>query len=72
MPFGSEVRVKDTNSIVASEGQVYLAGLAPKAPCMRNGGQALSSAVAPATISPPTLAQTPIHSSYSRRYHVLF
>lgn len=52
LPFGSEVRAKDTNSIVASEGQVYLAGLAPKAPCMRNGGQALSSAVAPATISP--------------------
>jgi outer membrane usher protein FimD/PapC len=37
LPFGSEVRAKDTNSIVASEGQVYLAGLAPKAPFMRNG-----------------------------------
>ncbi|MCS6029025.1 hypothetical protein LNO20_12880 [Klebsiella quasipneumoniae subsp. quasipneumoniae] len=30
LPFGSEVRAKDTSSIVASEGQVYLAGLAPK------------------------------------------
>nr|MDQ6120472.1 hypothetical protein [Klebsiella pneumoniae subsp. pneumoniae] len=37
LPFGSEVRAKDTNSIVASEGQVYLAGLAPKAPFMRSG-----------------------------------
>ncbi len=43
-----------------------------KAPCMRNGGQALSSAVAPATISPRRWRRPPIHSSYSRRYHVLF
>ncbi len=72
LPFGSEVRVKDTSSIVASEGQVYLAGLAPKGTCMRNGGRALSSAVAPATISPRRWRRPPIHSFYSRRYHVLF
>ncbi len=52
LPFGSEVRAKDTNSIVASEGQVYLAGLAPKGTLYAQWGQALSSAVAPATISP--------------------
>ncbi len=52
LPFGSEVRAKDTNSIVASEGQVYWPARRQKAPFMRNGGRALSSAVAPATISP--------------------
>lgn len=43
-----------------------------KAPFMRNGGRALSSAVAPATISPRRWRRPPIHSFYSRRYHVLF
>ncbi len=52
LPFGSEVRAKDTNSIVASEGQVYRPAWRQKAPFMRSGGRALSSAVAPATISP--------------------
>ncbi len=52
LPFGSEVRAKDTNSIVASEGQGVLPARRQKAPFMRSGGRALSSAVAPATISP--------------------
>lgn len=38
-----------------------------KAPCMHNGGQALSSTVLPATISPRRWRRHPIHSFYSRR-----
>ena len=51
LPFGSEVRAKDTSSIVASEGQVYWPAGA-KGTLYAQWGPALSSAVAPATISP--------------------
>ena len=50
LPFGSEVRAKDTSSIVASEGQVYWPARQRHPVCAM--GAALSSAVAPATISP--------------------
>lgn len=72
LPFGSEVRAKDTNSIVASEGQVYLAGLAPKGTLYAQWGPGPQQRCSARYDLTPTLAQTPIHSSYSRRYHVLF
>ncbi len=72
LPFGSEVRAKDTNSIVASEGQVYLAGLAPKGTLYAQWGPGPQQRCSARYNLTPTLAQTPIHSFYSRRYHVLF
>ncbi|MCS5855827.1 fimbria/pilus outer membrane usher protein [Klebsiella pneumoniae subsp. pneumoniae] len=72
LPFGSEVRAKDTNSIVASEGQVYLAGLAPKGILYAQWGPGPQQRCSARYDLTPTLAQTPIHSFYSRRYHVLF
>jgi outer membrane usher protein len=72
LPFGSEVRAKDTSSIVASEGQVYLAGLAPKGTLYAQWGPGPQQHCTPATISPRRWRRHPIHSFYSRRYHVLF
>lgn len=71
LPFGSEVRAKDTNSIVASEGQVYLAGGA-KGTLYAQWGPGPQQRCSARYDLTPTLAQTPIHSFYSRRYHVLF
>ncbi|HIG2802115.1 fimbrial biogenesis outer membrane usher protein [Klebsiella pneumoniae] len=59
LPFGSEVRAKDTNSIVASEGQVYLAGLAPKGTLYAQWGPGPQQRCSARYDLTPTLAQTP-------------
>ncbi|HIH5544921.1 TPA: fimbria/pilus outer membrane usher protein [Klebsiella pneumoniae] len=59
LPFGSEVRAKDTNSIVASEGQVYLAGLAPKGTMYAQWGPGPQQRCSARYDLTPTLAQTP-------------
>ncbi|HBS7700590.1 TPA: fimbrial biogenesis outer membrane usher protein [Klebsiella pneumoniae] len=59
LPFGSEVRAKDTNSIVASEGQVYLAGLAPKGILYAQWGPGPQQRCSARYDLTPTLAQTP-------------
>ncbi|HBU9697245.1 TPA: fimbrial biogenesis outer membrane usher protein [Klebsiella pneumoniae] len=59
LPFGSEVRVKDTSSIVASEGQVYLAGLAPKGTLYAQWGPGPQQRCSARYDLTPTLAQTP-------------
>lgn len=59
LPFGSEVRAKDTNSIVASEGQVYLAGLAPKGTLYAQWGTGPQQRCSARYDLTPTLAQTP-------------
>lgn len=59
LPFGSEVRAKDTSSIVASEGQVYLAGLAPKGILYAQWGPGPQQRCSARYDLTPTLAQTP-------------
>ena len=59
LPFGSEVRAKDTSSIVASEGQVYLAGLAPKGTLYAQWGPGPQQHCTARYDLTPTLAQTP-------------
>ncbi|OSC04078.1 fimbrial protein, partial [Klebsiella pneumoniae] len=59
LPFGSEVRAKDTSSIVASEGQVYLAGLAPKGTLYAQWGPGPQQRCSARYDLTPTLAQTP-------------
>ncbi len=51
---------------------MYLAGLAPKGTLYAQWGAGPQQRCSARYDLTPTLAQTPIHSSYSRRYHVLF
>ncbi len=59
LPFGSEVRAKDTSSIVASEGQVYLAGPAPKGTLYAQWGGPSAALYCPLRSHPDAGADTP-------------
>ncbi len=72
LPFGSEGTRQRHQQHRCQRGSVCTwPAWRQKAPFMRNGGRALSALQRPLR-SHPTLAQTPIHSFYRRRYHVLF